>query len=428
MKRYFLSVLCSAICMYACAHTPEPAPSTPAKNPPRADVFSEALAIYKEGRMAEALERLRKASDVPAARGLLALTENRPEAVLGDTAQQDPISLRHKAQAAWRAGDGEALARATERLLFRQPDDPESKELFAMAALARSARGGRLRRVISDRPTAAAIEPRFGVPIIEGTIGEEKTRFILDTGAEISVIDEGAAERLGIRRPEGAEVTVSSNTGEITSHFGLASRIEVLGLAMEEVPFVLADLSALPPKLGVSGILGAQDLFGSDVLTIDYIQGQVSRGAESAAEQGWPLTFVFGRTIVAVEGDLEGGPRGLFRIDTGGRRSVITNEYVDKALARGAAWQVSEPEAVEVRAIGKSRRQRRILAKGRFRPVEGGPSIELTDVPVDTTSADSLITYAGKLGADAFAGKVLVLDYPACRMRLKMPKALGARS
>jgi len=44
--------------------------------------------------------------------------------------------------------------------------------------------------------------------------------------------------------------------------------------------------------------------------------------------------------------------------------------------------------------------------------------LTLTNLPVDTTAADTLIKYAGKLGADAFAGRRVEFDYPASKVRI----------
>lgn len=332
----------------------------------------------------------------------------------------DADFLRHRAVAAWRTGRGADLAAAVGRLDRLNAGD--LGELKALAALGRAARDQRLRQPVLDGPGATSFDPRMRVPVIEVKVNGEAQRFFLDTGAEISVIDARAADRLAVRRPEGAEVTTHGNTGDVRTPMGLVARLEALGRAVEEVPVIVADLSNLPPQLGVSGILGAQDLFREGVLGVDYVAGRITRSA-SSSQDGMPIAFPYGRAIVAVEAAVEGGPVGLFRVDTGGRRSVLTNEYVDAALAAGARWTVSAPQAVEVRGIGAASRPRRTLSAGRFCSAGLRTCVDLADVPVDTTSADSLIAYAGKLGADAFAGRRLELDYTALRVRLTEPAA-----
>ena len=392
----------------ACAHAP-----------PKMDAAAEvawtmALEEYERGHLGRSMEQLAALERFPEARLLRSVTLNRPADVMDDPLPREARLLPYRAQAAWRAGDPAALQAAIEALIGTGGSDPE---LGAMAVLAQSAGEEGMRRLVDDDSVPAPFDPKLGVPIVDARLGGKAGRVILDSGAELSVVDVAAARRLGVSLPEGTGVKLQSNAGEAAGKLGLLRRLDVLGRRIEAVPVVLADLSALPADLGIVAILSTADLFSDTVLVFDYVAGQVHIEEESRAE-GWPLFLVRGRAIGAVEGKLEGGPDGLFRVDTGGRRSVLTNEYVDAAVQGGAAWQVSEPAAVQVDAVGSARRSRRALAEGRFCPAAGGACMGLSAVPIDTTPADGLIPYAGKLGADAFAGARLELDYPAGRLRL----------
>ncbi|MFC2095132.1 hypothetical protein ACFLSW_01680 [Candidatus Bipolaricaulota bacterium] len=159
-------------------------------------------------------------------------------------------------------------------------------------------------------------------------------------------------------------------------------------------------------------------LLSEHVLAIDYQRGEI-RCSTNSAQEGWPIYFVHGKPKIAVEGNMEGASRELFRIDTGSDCCELTDAYVDSALAGGALWDVSDPRKETAAAIGEAQeREERLLADTRFRPVGGWYCLSLRGLPIGTWLPDLVISYAGKLGSDAFRGRVLELDYPACRMRL----------
>jgi hypothetical protein len=180
-------------------------------------------------------------------------------------------------------------------------------------------------------------------------------------------------------------------------------------------------LSGLKEALRCVGILGVQDLLSEFVLILDYANGQITL-SEHSWDRGWPIYFVRGRAKIAVEGGMEGGSGGLFRIDTGSNCCELTDAYVDRALADGATWDVSELNQVTAVAIGRAReRQERTLRRARFRFADGQTCLSLEQLPVGTWLPDRSIAYAGKLGGNAFRGRILELDYPSCRMRLGLP-------
>ena len=198
---------------------------------------------------------------------------------------------------------------------------------------------------------------------------------------------------------------------------GLAERVAFLGVEWGAVPFLVTDLSGPKRKIGVDGILGVQDLMGDRRIRIDYERGEISQLAGGLSD-GWPIYFTQGRALVSVEGRMDQGLSGLFRIDTGGARSMLTKEYLEASLTSGARWNVGTAQRETRLVFREAVRERRYVAELLFRPEPSSQGVPLSDVPVDTTAADDVIAYAGKLGADAFAGRVLELDYPACRMRL----------
>jgi hypothetical protein len=296
-------------------------------------------------------------------------------------------------------------------------DVDDTDDLAALAAVAELTGGDQMRRADIGTPIPTGFEPSLSHVVVEMEINGEVSRMIVDTGAEMSLLDQTFADKVDVRFPSSGGVSAGTNTGHVDMAVGMIDRVACLGIEWRDVPALVADLSHLRDKLDVDGILGVQDVLSGFVLRVDYRQGRIERHAETHPD-GWPIYFTQGRSLISGEGRMAGGPTGLFRIDTGGARSVLTKEYLSRSRKHGATWDVSEEQSDVRKVVTEQVRRRRYVSRLRFVPSGLTGSLSLHDVPVDTTAADELIAYAGKLGADAFAGCILELDYPACRLRL----------
>lgn len=373
---------------------------------------------YDAGRIGEAVRGLREQTNHPAAQALVALTENQPGDVLSWPTPSDLEALALRALAAFRCGQGDELLAISRRLSEAGARSPLCQDLLDLAPLAQMASGRRLRRITAQSPDVAMFDLRMPIPMIDTVVNGEVCRFIVDTGAEVSVIDDDIAHRMGIQRLSATGVSLDSNAGRHDVSAGLVSEWRLLGVTLEDVPVLFADLSGLKAALHCVGILGVQDLLSEFVLILDYEEGQITL-SEHSSKRGWPIYFVRGRAKIAVEGCMEGGSSGLFRIDTGSNCCELTDAYVDRALADGSSWDVSEPSRVTAVAIGDAQeRQERTLRSARFRSADRRTCLDLEELPVGTWLPDRSIAYAGKLGGNAFRERVLELDYPACRLRL----------
>jgi Aspartyl protease len=91
-------------------------------------------------------------------------------------------------------------------------------------------------------------------------VGAEAAPLIIDTGAEISVLAESTARRLGLRFLEG-EVVVGTTTDNVKGSLAVADRIELGGMGFENVVFLVMadpDLTFADGQYFVDGILGLQ--------------------------------------------------------------------------------------------------------------------------------------------------------------------------
>ena len=375
---------------------------------------------YDNGEISLALRQLREQSGDPAARALVDLTENRPADVPQTAVESnDARYWELRSIAAWRTGDVAELRRAVRRAsqLAETSDTADVDDLAALLAVAESAKSDKMRRAEAKAPLASAFDPSLSHVVVEIEINGETARMIVDTGAEMSLLDQGFADRIGVRFPSRSTLSAGTNTGHVDMSVGMVNHMAFLGIEWSDVPALVVGLSHLRDEFGVDGVLGVQDVLSGFVLSIDYPQGRIERHAETNLD-GWPIYFTQGRALISAEGRMEGGPTGLFRIDTGGARSVLTKQYLSCSVTQGATWNVSEEQSDVRKVVTEQIRRRRHVARLTFLPAGLAGAVSLHDVPVDTTAADELIAYAGKLGADALKGRVLELDYPSCRLRL----------
>lgn len=93
---------------------------------------------------------------------------------------------------------------------------------------------------------------RQGHYVVSGSINEEKTEFLLDTGATDVAISENLARRFGLRR--GLKGTASTANGNVTVYATRINRLQIGSIILYDVPatiipemddFVLLGMSAL---------------------------------------------------------------------------------------------------------------------------------------------------------------------------------------
>jgi hypothetical protein len=169
-----------------------------------------------------------------------------------------------------------------------QPDVPAFNACFnqkapeRLAAAGRAASPAQIVESGSSRVTSVAIQAinnRFLVPVVLNE--NQKATFLLDTGANITVVTPDMARRAGIelsggapkskaRMASGQEVEVSLVRVK-SLRVGLA-RIDNLGVAVYEIGVL--DGSANPP-LVVDGYLGA-DFVGRFTMTLDPKAGKLT--------------------------------------------------------------------------------------------------------------------------------------------------------
>ena len=141
--------------------------------------------------------------------------------------------------------------------------------------------------------------------------------FILDTGAQVSVIDQRVARGIGLRR--GVRVSVTGVQTTVTGFWPQRVNADVAGVALPR-RFLALDLTALSRVCGtpVDGLLGA-DFFRRKVVQIDFRRQRIRFLTPEQQQnlQGESLALDIRSCGMRVPVNINGGKPQWMRLDTG---------------------------------------------------------------------------------------------------------------
>ena len=273
-----------------------------------------------------------------------------------------------------------------------------------------------------ERPpfTVIPVDISKGLPVVECEVHEKPARLLLDTGAEMTLLDPVFGESAGIGRLDTIRFKLQGSIGDDLVSAGFVEEMTMKTLRLRNHPCLFLDLTFLPNELDVQGILGVQSVFGRMSLAVDLFLGQIevtetfAHPCAGAGLSGWrPLWRLLGRDLVFTSTQLrkaehQNTAEALFYLDTGGHRSSVTERLVSKAGLR-----VGSPEE---RKVFTPSDQKRVI-RPRIKRVDlwvGKIPLTLHDVDVVDPPKD-WIAIDGKFGMDILDGKRLLLDYPQAR-------------
>jgi len=260
-------------------------------------------------------------------------------------------------------------------------------------------------------------------PLVDG---KDAGWFILDSGAGTMVIDQQAADKLGM--PAVGEIVAVGVAGTTKARFRMGGPFRLGPLTITRTRYLELDLAFLTQAFGVpiGGICG-RDLFARSVVEIDISNEAVALHdparyrLEGAA---WQELFFSGRNP-AVRARFEGDREGLFKLDTGSGATVSIHA---PAVERLNLLAGRETRASRSGGVGGSRASRTgklawfELAGHRFE----SPEVEFASAG---EGAFSDVYSTGNIGAGFLQAFRVVFDYGNKRVAfapLKAAKGAGA--
>lgn len=239
----------------------------------------------------------------------------------------------------------------------------------------------------------------FPFPLVEGKVGNQPARFILDTGAAVHALDTSIGATLGA--PANASAISIDGWGALPQH----------AVAVRE-------LSATLRSHGISGIIAPQLLSeGGQAVVVDLVNQQLRMLPKSTAwsameDVGAVLTPPAQRKLCAAEADgvaglglaldaaVDGEPTHL-AIDTGASRSIIVEG------TKGGARAMAHPVLGRTMAAGASSDVATSLYGGV--PLKAGAWSSTADIGVTTPHRQAQCGAEGRLGMDVLRDCALAL-------------------
>lgn len=183
------------------------------------------------------------------------------------------------------------------------------------------------------RKSACASSPWHGFDIdrdrhirVPVTIAGTAFSAVLDSGAARSVIDRGAAERLGLKTRPG--YAARGLTGTVEGAISEAVPVEIGDVALS-LPMGVLDLGALSKASArpIDAVLG-REIFERSIVDIDFRRARirfVERGCDVADDRATVLPLRSGNGMYSVTAAIEGGGETDFLLDLGSSVSVYVS-------------------------------------------------------------------------------------------------------
>jgi predicted aspartyl protease len=276
--------------------------------------------------------------------------------------------------------------------------------------------------------TAIPIEVDQGLVVATVTIGSSRPlSFLVDTGAETTVVAAESLEAMGLAK--GRRSAASVQGGEIEANTIEGARIALGPVTLTPKTVAAVPLAGLAASIGrrIDGILG-YDLFERYIVRLDYDRRRmVLLSPRSPSGRGTAVPIeIRGRTPF-VSGTLVQAGRSVparLLVDTGGTAALtLYQPYV-----AAHPWLVPDDAiAITGGAILPGQFRARV---GRLEQLRVGP-FRLDDPVVNYSSNanadDAMAGDAGQIGADVLKRFLVTIDYPHRRILLSPgPEAKAA--
>jgi predicted aspartyl protease/ketosteroid isomerase-like protein len=260
------------------------------------------------------------------------------------------------------------------------------------------------------------------------TVNGVQGPWLLDTGANISVVSKSFAERLGLQFLEGAAQVQAGVTGiENPLHVALLPTLQMSGATLHHVVVLVLDDASLNINLGkqsyqINAIIGHPVFQALGRITFlhdgEFVAGNKTRAAARGAR------MYMNQLTPIIEGNVEG--KNLpFGFDTGASETELFVRYYQRFQSEAKAWEMGE--TTDFGAGGSVKRK--IYTQPEVNLGIGDKTVILKKIAVLTsgTGTSSLEDLYGNLGQDVVTNfESFTLDFSAMTFSLGDPRGVAA--
>ena len=343
--------------------------------------------------------------DAEATRLLHAFIARSPASRDADTAHELLVNLHY------RSGHYRSALAELKPVLARHPKRRDLLEAQALFSALAAAGDMEVAARAPARLTWRMIQGNLFVPaVVNGVPGE----YLLDTGANLSVLSVSEARRLGLQVGGGAASTKDYTGATVSLQSAIAPELRLGGLVLRNVPFGVIPDSQQPfvdlPE-GQRGVLGMPVLLAMETWRWSK-DGSLEVGFPAAAQEKSNLAFKGADPMLLAEFDH--APL-LFQLDTGATSTDLWPPFARRFRSRLASSGHST-----IRGVGGSRRVASAKIDS-FTLAIGGRPLQLRDVKVLLQPAASgSRKYYGNLGLDLLdKAQRVTLDFGAMRLTVE---------
>lgn len=260
----------------------------------------------------------------------------------------------------------------------------------------------------------------------ELTVNGVQGPWLLDTGANLSVVTKSFAERLGLKPLPGVSQTQAGLTGiENPLRIALLPRLELGGATLYNVVvMVLNDanlnISAGKGSYQINGIIGLPVFQALGRITFKH-DGKFRAGDTGQFADHGARLFLKGLTPI-VECEVE-GKKAPFGFDTGASETDLLPRYAQTFQAEAKTWKKAKSKSAGAGGVVKVK----VYVQQEVKLGIGDKVVTLEKVSIYRSNAGSSHDELfGNLGQDVFAGfQSFTLDFSAMRFQLGEPLSVG---
>jgi predicted aspartyl protease len=262
----------------------------------------------------------------------------------------------------------------------------------------------------------------------ELTVNGVNERWLLDTGANMSVVSSSFARRLGLRALPGYGQTMSGITGaENRLQVAVLPALQLGGAAVHNLVLLILDDKNLSVELGkekyqIEAILGLPVLQALGTITFSR-DGALDAGS-TAAPHGAAARMFMDKLTPVIECGVN-GENLLFDLDTGASGSMLSVRYFREFSAQAASWEKGENESYG--AGGIKRREISLLPTLELKVGDKIATLHRVAIFPSAIGSDIDDVY-GNLGQDLLAGfDSFTLDFAGMKFSLGEPLPATAK-